>query len=63
MDRMERDRMRAGDSDREAVAQRVTSDLPGTVPPQRAQLAPQPPAPGSAVGAVIGRRGPGRRDR
>jgi hypothetical protein len=91
MDRMERDRMRAADSDREAVADRLkaaldegrldlheyderlarayaaktyadlqglTSDLPGTVPPQRARLAPQPPAPGPAVGEVHKPGGP-----
>jgi hypothetical protein len=96
---MDRDRMRAGDSDREAVARQLrsaldegrldiheyderlqqtyaaktfadlaglTDDLPGTVPPGRAALAPQPPpaapaaGPGSgpAIGAVNRPGGP-----
>jgi len=95
---MDRDRMRAGDGDREAVARQLkraldegrldineyderlqqayaaktfadldglTGDLPGTVPPDRAALAPQPPAApamglgsGPAIGEMQGPSGP-----
>ena len=84
---MERDRMRAGDGDREAVAQRLktaldegrldlheyderlqrtyaaktfadldglTGDLPGTMPPQRSQLAPQAPIGSPVAGSEVG---------